>query len=219
MAHSRLPSKPPARDRLGVTQRRVRTALAALPRSLFEAGSRHPAERRGTPSPMDDPRLPKDVVASMLGALALDGTERVLETGSNSAYTTALLSRLAREVVSIETTVESAETRVRQLAALGGCHNVEVVVGAPEAGHPQQAPYQAILVAAGASQLPEALLDQLDLDGRLVIALGSTEGQLLERARKRSDGIIIDTICPCHLPMLPESGRRPSSFPWADEKP
>jgi protein-L-isoaspartate(D-aspartate) O-methyltransferase len=219
MAHSRPASKPPDGDILGVAQRRVRTALAALPRSMFETGGRHRGERHDGSWPMDDARLPKDVAASMLGALALDGTERVLDAGSTSAYTAALLSRLAREVVSIEATVEGAETRVRQLSALGGCHNVEVVVGLPEAGHARQAPYQAILVAAGASQLPEALLDQLDRDGRLVIALGNAEGQLLERVRKRSEGIIIDTICPCHLPMLSERQRRPSSFPWADDKP
>jgi protein-L-isoaspartate(D-aspartate) O-methyltransferase len=185
---------------------------------MFETTSRHRVEQHG-PSVVDDPRLPKDVAASMLSALALDGTERVLDAGSSSGYTAALLSRLARKVVSVETTLEGAETRVRQLNALGGCHNVEVVVGFPETGHPPQAPYQAILVAAGASQLPEALLDQLDRDGRLVIALGSAEGQLVERVRKRADGVIIDTICPCHLPMLPERERRHSSFPWADQKP
>jgi protein-L-isoaspartate(D-aspartate) O-methyltransferase len=166
----------------------------------------------------DDHPLPEEVIAAMLGALKLGGSERVLDVGSSSAYTAALLSRLAGQVVTLETSRERAESRSGQLAALGGCQNVEVVVGLPQAGYAALAPYQAILVGGGVGEVPHALLDQLEVEGRLVIPLGNANGQLLELLRRRPDGVISEVVCPCHLPMLAERRRRHSSFPWADEE-
>lgn len=190
---------------------RVRAALTRIPRSAFLASvTGSPNAPAGV---LQQPPAPQDVAETMLKALELRGSERVLEIGSGSVYETALLSQLADSVVSLDATPESAETRLRLLSILG-CPNVRVVVGPGGAGWPNDAPYQAILVAGGASRLPVVLLDQLEVGGRLVVPLGDANGQILELTRKRVDGIVSEALGPCHLPMLPWA-RRPSSFPWA----
>ncbi len=192
---------------------RVRDALTRIPRSLFLASA---AGAPNTPAPAgvpQQPPAPEALVERMLRALDLNGSERVLEIGSGSVYETALLCQLAASVISLDTTPESAEARRRVLSILG-CHNVQVVVGPGGAGWPNDAPYQAILVAGGASRLPVVLLDQLEVGGRLVVPLGDAHGQVLELTRKHVDGIVSEALCPCHLPMLPWA-RRHSSFPWA----
>jgi protein-L-isoaspartate(D-aspartate) O-methyltransferase len=216
MTRTRPPSTAPSSRS---ADKRARNVLVEIPRAAFVAPATQDPERYGLPPLVDGVPLPEEVVTAMLTALTLNGDERVLDVGSTSAYTAALLSRLAREVISLETTSERADARSRQLAALGGCQNVEVVVGLPQAGHLERSPYQAILVGGGATELPRALLDQLDTGGRLVIALGNADGQLLELVRKRQDGIITETLCPCRLSMVAERRHRHHSFPWADEKP
>lgn len=148
-----------------------------------------------------------------LQALELTGGERILELGSTTGYETALLSQLAREVISLAPSPQSAAERTEQMRA-AGCHNVSVVVGPGGNGWPPAAPYGAILVASGATQIPAALLDQLELDGRLVIPLGDSSGQLLELVRRRNGGFSSETLACCHLAMLPWASRRPTSFPW-----
>lgn len=220
MTRTRPPSTPPSSRSRDSAEKRARSALAEIPRTAFVAPATQASERYGLPPTVDGVPLPEEVAAAMLNALSLNGDERVLDVGSSSAYTAALLSRLAREVISLETTPERANARSRQLVALGGCQNVEVLVGLPQAGHPEKSPYQAILVGGGATELPSAFVDQLDTGGRLVIALGNADGQLLELVRKRPDGVIVEALCPCRLSMVPERRHRHhSSFPWADEKP
>jgi protein-L-isoaspartate(D-aspartate) O-methyltransferase len=218
MSSTRPPSNPPSSRSRNTPEKRLREVLAEVPRSAFVAPATEDPQGYGLPPVIDGTPLPEAVIASMLGALALTGSERVLDVGSSSAYTAALLSRLARQVISMESNTERADGRIRQLAALGGCQNVEVVVGLAQAGHGERAPYQAILVGGGVGEIPHALLDQLEPGGRLVIALGNAEGQLLELVRKRPDGIVSEALCPCYLPMVAERRHRHSSFPWADEE-
>jgi protein-L-isoaspartate(D-aspartate) O-methyltransferase len=111
------------------------------------------------------------VVAYMTEQLALEPGHRVLEVGTGSGYQTAVLSRLAREVVSIEryrTLAEAARNRLHTL----GYHNVEVVVGDGFDGVPDRAPYDRIIVTAAAEQVPEALMEQLADDGVMLLPLG-----------------------------------------------
>jgi protein-L-isoaspartate(D-aspartate) O-methyltransferase len=153
---------------------------------------------------------------TLLEALELEGTERVLEIGSGTAYTAALLSHLATEVYSVVSEQEAAERRGRHLHALG-CRNAHVVLAAPHAGWPTAAPYQAILVAASAAQVPLELIHQLDLGGRLVIPIGDEQAQLLERVYKRQGAVSSETLGACHVAVLTDGPREQSPVPWVHQ--
>ncbi len=115
------------------------------------------------------------VVAYMTEQLALRPHHRVLEVGTGSGYQAAVLSRLAREVVSIERYRTLADQARERLAALG-YNNVEVVVGDGFAGVPARAPFDRIIVTAAAEQVPQTLVDQLAVDGIMLLPLGPHSG-------------------------------------------
>ena len=129
----------------------------------------------------------------------------MLEIGTGSGYQTAVLSRLAREVVSIErfhTLAEMARMRLRAL----GCDNVEVVVGDGMAGAPDRAPFDRIIVTAAAATLPQTLVDQLaDDDGIMVLPLGPPSGaQHIIKLTKSQTGIARENLIPVRfVPLLP----------------
>jgi protein-L-isoaspartate(D-aspartate) O-methyltransferase len=118
------------------------------------------------------------MIALMAQELNLSGAERVLEVGAGSGYHAAVLSRLAREVITIEFVPELAEVARGNLEA-AGIPNVTVITGDGSLGYPERAPYDGISVAAGAPAVPAALLGQLADPGRLVIPVGSLEDQEL----------------------------------------
>ena len=187
--------------------RRLHSALQRFPRSLFpRAGGTSPTERE-----LDV--FPEDLLSLLLEALDLTGKERVLEVGSPTGYLTALLSHLAGEVYSVTSDQALAEERARELGALG-CGNVQVVHAELGAGWPLGAPYQAIVVGAGAPEVPRDLVDQLDLDGRLVIPVGDANAQMLECMRKRRDALVSETLGGCRMKMLAGTPRSPSIYPW-----
>ena len=111
------------------------------------------------------------VVAYMTEQLGVRPQHRVLEIGTGSGYQAAVLSRLAREVVSVERYRTLAEQARERLAALG-YDNVEVIVGDGFAGAPERAPFDRIIVTAAAENVPQALLDQLADGGVMVLPLG-----------------------------------------------
>jgi protein-L-isoaspartate(D-aspartate) O-methyltransferase len=188
-------------------ERRLRAALQRCPRALFTKG---PSASQG-PAVAELPSEP--VVVAQLEALALAGTERVLEVGSPNAYLAALLSHLSGEVYSVTHLPELAQERARELTLLG-CENVNVVHADPHLGWPAQAPYQAIVVGAGSSEVPLALLDQLDVGGRLIIPIGDANAQMLECLRKRPGALDSQTLGACQMKMLAGDQRSPSSYPW-----
>jgi protein-L-isoaspartate(D-aspartate) O-methyltransferase len=131
----------------------------------------------------DDGPLPIDagqtisqpyIVAYMIEALELQGKERVLEIGTGSGYAAAVLSRCALEVFTVERIASLAENARSRLQALG-YHNVTVHLGDGTLGWQEHAPYHAIVVTAGAPELPAELLNQLAPQGRLVIPVGPTQ--------------------------------------------
>jgi len=144
------------------------------------------------------------VVAYMTEQLRLRPHHRVLEVGTGSGYQAAVLSRLAREVVTIEryrTLADRARTRLEAL----GYDNVEVVVGDGFAGVPGKAPYDRIIVTAAAEHVPEALLAQLADDGVMLLPLGPHDGaQHIIRLNKSQTGITRETLIAVRfVPLLP----------------
>jgi protein-L-isoaspartate(D-aspartate) O-methyltransferase len=117
------------------------------------------------------------MVASMTEALELTGSERVLEVGTGSGYQAAVLGRLAREVYTIESRAELAQAARERLARLGGYENVHVHAGDGSLGLPEFAPYDAILVAAGAPEIPLPLVEQLAEGGRIVVPVGNSSAR------------------------------------------
>ncbi len=168
--------------RRGIEDERVLAAMATVPREAFV-----PAEIRRRA--YADAALPIDagqtisqpwIVAAICEALALRGSETVLEVGGGSGYSAAVLAQLAARVISIERLPQLATTARAALAELGiGADRVEVVVGDGSLGYPAGAPFEAIAVHAAAPAQPRTLLLQLAPGGRLVAPIGEGGGEAL----------------------------------------
>jgi protein-L-isoaspartate(D-aspartate) O-methyltransferase len=198
-----------------VSEDRVARLLVEIPRHRFFPAGIDASTPDNQAVPLGRGRIlpPVDVVAMMIRALELEGTERILDVGGGTGYQAALLSHLAREVVSVEADDELVKRAASALAELGR-GNVRVVQAEACTGWPEAAPYQGIMVVGAAAELPRALVEQLDLGGRLVIPLGDSEAQLIERLRKHTDSLESKTIGACRLDSLPCSQGSPWWFPW-----
>ena len=157
----------------GVRDPRVLEALRDVPRHLFVPADLQARACEDRALPIADAQTISQpyMVAIMTELLAPESHHRVLEIGTGSGYQTAILSRLSGHVISIERHPGLAEAARRTLAALE-ITNVEVHVGDGTEGFAAQAPFDRILVTAGAPSIPEALKEQLADDGRLVIPVG-----------------------------------------------
>ena len=151
------------------------------------------------------------IVAYMTQALQLEAGERVLEVGTGSGYQAAVLGELAAEVYTIEI-VSVLARRSKALLAELGYENVHVREGDGYRGWPEQAPFDAVMVTAAPDHLPEPLLEQLKMGGRLVLPVGDSYQELL-RLTKTAEGVRVDTLLPVRfVPMTGEAlegkGRR-----------
>ncbi len=196
--------------RRGIGNPAVLRAMDEVPRDQFVTGDL-------TDSAYADQALPiacgqtisqPYVVAYMTEQLALQPQHCVLEIGTGSGYQAAVLSRIAREVVSIERYRTLADTARRRLAALG-YDNVEVLVGDGLAGAPARAPFDRIVVTAAADHIPQALVEQLAEGGVMVLPLGPHSGaQDIVRLTKTKDGLKReDLIAVRFVPLLPGQAR------------
>lgn len=173
----------------GILDARVLGAMRRVPRHLFvppeheERAYDDVALGIGLQQTISQPLM----VALMAQLLALAGTERVLEVGTGSGYNAAILSLLAREVVTIERHAELAEQAQERLRALGYA-NITVVLGDGSEGYAPAAPYDGILVAAAAPHVPEALVAQLAPNGRLVLPVGDSAWQILTVVSRDAKG-------------------------------
>ena len=181
----------------GVTDRAVLTAMDEMPREAFvdvdaaELAYRDAAMPIGAGQTISQPYI----VARMTQALELKPQDRVLEIGTGSGYGAAILGRIARQVYTVERHGELADAARERLAALG-VHNVVVHHGDGRDGWPEHAPYDAIAVTAAARTVPQRLLHQLAVHGRLVMPTGSPSGvhQLIRLRRTGSDEFTYDTL-------------------------
>ena len=176
--------------RRGIHDERVLAAMNAVPRERFVP---EPEKRRA----YNDSALPIGhgqtisqpwIVAAIAQALALTGDERVLDVGSGSGYSTAVLARLAREVIGIER-VEELALRSRQVLAELGVANAEIVAGDGSEGLPERSPFDAIAVHATAPAPPAALLEQLTVGGRLVVPIATDRADMLTVFRRNAEDI------------------------------
>ena len=191
----------------GVTDERVLQAMASVPREEFL----HPRMRRHA---YEDRALAIDcgqtisqplVVALMAQAANPQPTDVALEVGTGSGYAAAVLSRLCRRVVTVEREAPLAEHASETLRRLG-FENVEVALGDGSLGWDPQAPYQVILVAAAASGVPAALVEQLDDGGRMVIpvAVSDNEPQDLRLYRRSGADVTYRSLFPVlFVPLRP----------------
>ncbi|HEV8118599.1 MAG TPA: protein-L-isoaspartate(D-aspartate) O-methyltransferase [Thermoanaerobaculia bacterium] len=172
----------------GVDDPRVLDAMRRVPRHLF------------VPEPLrakayGDHSLPIGhgqtisqpwVVGLMTQRLAIDPSHKILEIGTGSGYQAAVLSMLARTVYSLERIDDLARSAASVLRSIG-CHNISVKAFDGTYGYPASAPYDRILVTAGCSAVPEPLLDQLAVGGRLILPVGPPHRQRIRVIRRRKD--------------------------------
>ena len=195
----------------GIRDERVLAAMATLPRHAFiPMPVRAQAyEDHAVPIGFDVTISQPFVVGWMTEALALDGSERVLEVGTGSGYQAAVLGRLAHEVYTIER-VPVLARRARFVLRALGIDNVHVFVGDGSLGLAVHAPYDAIVVTAAAPSVPDELLAQLARGGRLVVPVGGGAVQSLRLIRRDEAGqlSIADRGGVVFVPLVGERGFR-----------
>jgi protein-L-isoaspartate(D-aspartate) O-methyltransferase len=166
--------------RRGITDERVLAAMAAVPRERFVPDSERRRAYRDGALPIGHGQTISQpwIVAAIAQALELRGPERVLDVGSGSGYSVAILAQLAAEVIGIER-VEALAIRSRETLAELGTDGVEIIAGDGSEGLPERAPFDAIAVAATAPAAPGRLLAQLVLGGRLVVPIAMDRADML----------------------------------------
>jgi protein-L-isoaspartate(D-aspartate) O-methyltransferase len=197
-------------EKRGIRDRRVIDAMAKVPRHRFvdaalwsRAYGDH-ALPIGAGQTISQPFM----VALMTEALALEGGEKILEVGTGSGYQTAVLAEFTPRLFSIERSPELARAAARSLAELG-YSNVILKTGDGTLGWREHAPFDRILVTAGAPGVPSSLFEQLAEGGRIVIPVGDREVQRLEVIQKVHGKPKVTTLVDCaFVPLLGEEGWR-----------
>lgn len=192
----------------GIRDERVLRAMLALPRHRFVPPEMAHLAYEDNALPIGSGQTISQpyMVALMLEALELKGHERVLDVGTGSGYQAALLGLLAREVYSVEI-VPALASSARTALESQGVTNVKVALGNGSIGLPQAGPFDAIIVAAGAPEVPNALTAQLAEGGTLVLPVGGRSYQELVRVRKRKGTTTRESITSCaFVPLVGEQG-------------
>ena len=196
----------------GIKDARVADAMRKVPREFFVESALASRAYDDGPLPIGEKQTISQpyMVGLMTEALELKGDEKVLEVGTGSGYQTAVLGLLAAQVFSIEK-IRSLSVRARAVLDEIDYYNVALHVGDGTIGWSDHAPYDAIIVTAGAPpNVPKPLLDQLAVGGRLVIPLGSEESQVLKRIRRTESGFDEENLGECRFVKLW------GKYGWAD---
>jgi protein-L-isoaspartate(D-aspartate) O-methyltransferase len=189
-----------------IADKRVVEAMNRVPREAFVSPEQYHAAYDDRPLSIGFGQTISQpfIVALMVQALVLKGDEKVLELGTGSGYEAAILAELAQKVVTVECIPELAES-ARQVLDKLGYSNIEVHVAGKTLGWPEGAPYDAIIVSAGAPIVPQVLLEQLTWDGRLVIPVGSRWQQDLLKVTKLRKGNRVENLGGCYfVPLVGE---------------
>lgn len=184
----------------GITQVDVLRALQEVPRERFIAQPLvdNAYADRALPIECGQTISQPYIVALMSQALQLTGQEHVLEIGTGSGYQTAILSRLARRVTSLERHAPLSRRAAQVLDELGGT-NITLVINDGTLGYPQAAPYDRIIVTAAAQEVPPHLWEQLGEGGILVIPVGTSKEQDLLKIQKLNGQQTVTPLCKCRF--------------------
>jgi protein-L-isoaspartate(D-aspartate) O-methyltransferase len=189
-----------------IADKRVVEAMKHVPREAFVSVEQYQAAYDDRPLGIGFGQTISQpfIVALMVQAVELKGNEKVLELGTGSGYEAAILAELAQKVVTVECIPELAESAKQVLDKLG-YSNIEVRIAGRTLGWPDGAPYDAIIVSAGAPTVPQVLLEQLTCNGRLVIPVGSRWQQDLLKVTKLRKGNKIENLGGCYfVPLIGE---------------
>lgn len=188
-----------------ITDDRVWDALNSIPREQFIGESYRGDEFLDAPLPIGFGQTisQPSLVAYMTQLLMLEGNERVLEIGTGSGYQTAFLARLAKDVYTIEL-IEPLQQRAKEVLVSLRYDNIYFKLGSGYEGWVEYAPYDAIIVTCAPDRVPEALVEQLNEGGRMVIPVGPHGGtQMLYLIKKRKGKLKKEKICPVRfVPMI-----------------
>ncbi|NUR45002.1 MAG: protein-L-isoaspartate(D-aspartate) O-methyltransferase [Sphingomonas sp.] len=198
----------------GIHEPEILEAFRAVPREAFVGPGYAHLAYGDHPLPIEAQQTISQpyIVGLMIEAAAIKPGDTVLEVGSGSGYAAAVISRIASKVVGIERQHDLVEVSRERLARLG-YDNVEIVEGDGTRGWPDGAPYDAIFAAASGSHVPQSLLDQLKIGGRLVMPLGGPGWvQKLVAVTKQADGSLRqeDLGAVRFVPLIGDEG-------WKDE--
>jgi protein-L-isoaspartate(D-aspartate) O-methyltransferase len=198
--------------RRGITDERVLAAMDEVPRHEFVPEGQRSRAYVDSALPIGEGQTISQpwIVAAICQALELSGGERVLEIGSGSGYSAAVLSRLAAEVIGIERHASLAAEARSALDRIG-VENVELLVGDGSRGMPGRGPFEAIAVHATAPAPPRSLLGQLADGGRLVVPIATDRADLLTVFRRMGNELRSEEIGPCRfVPLIGEEGFEPA---------
>jgi protein-L-isoaspartate(D-aspartate) O-methyltransferase len=186
-----------------IKDRRVLDVMSRIPREKFVSPEIRDQAYDDRPLPIGKEQTISQpyIIALMTESLELKGNEKVLEIGTGSGYQTAILAELASRVVTIERVPELAASAGKLLKELG-YKNIEAHLASETLGWPQDAPYDAIMVTAGAPDIPDELLDQLAVGGRMIIPVGPRYTQELCKVTKRQEGIKVQNLGGCRFVSL-----------------
>jgi protein-L-isoaspartate(D-aspartate) O-methyltransferase len=183
-------------ERRGIRDPRVLSAMRKVPRERFVDDAMRERAYEDAPLPIGDGQTISQpyMVARMCELAELKGKERVLEVGAGSGYQTAILAELSRQVFAIELRPRLADLAMHRLR---GYPHVEIGVFDGTYGWPSRAPFDAILVAAGAPEIPPLLVDQLADGGRLLVPVGPRQGQRLAVITRKGTEFETAWATPC----------------------
>ena len=187
----------------GIKDPRVIAAMRKVPRHLFVEEALQNQSYSDRPLPIGEKQTISQpyMVAVMTEALQLTGKEKVLEIGAGSGYQTAILAEVARKVFSIER-ILSLTMKARTLILDLGYANVEITFSDGTQGWVEESPFDAIIVTAGSPDIPQPLVDQLAIGGRLVIPVGDESVQDLIRVTKTEEGVKREDLGGCRFVKL-----------------
>jgi protein-L-isoaspartate(D-aspartate) O-methyltransferase len=187
----------------GIKDAKLIAAVKKIPRHLFVEEALQSQAYNDHPLPIGEKQTISQpyIVALMTEALLLTGKEKVLEIGTGSGYQTATLAELSEKVFSIER-IRSLAIRARKLLYELGYFNVEIKIIDGTHGWREESPFDAIIVTAGSPNIPQPLIDQLAMGGRLVIPVGDVFVQDLIRVIKTEEGIKKEDLGGCRFVKL-----------------
>ena len=194
--------------RRGISDPRVLAAMGKIPRHLFVPGDYRDSAYDDRPLPIGEGQTISQpfMVAIMTQSLELKGEERVLEVGTGSGYQAAILAELARELYTVERIPglsQGAREALREL----GYRNVSFRIGDGSKGWPEEAPFDGIIVTAGAPEIPLTFKSQLNDGGRLVIPTGPRYTQTLYKLTRKGDRFIEEEVTGCvFVPLVGDYG-------------